>query len=167
MSEVRINFMVIQVCSPLKESQEGVRQVSLEVVSGSRTPWWGSGATKTNKDEDSGAAGFSCFVCYSNQWVYQHAHLEFILFNTCFFFFLYSPIITGGHVKFYLQLKLGFSIDLYFVYLKKIKGESLSYWRLTFQLCDKNLISGTCVNQHFPISLWSGFKCGFSISGSS
>lgn len=159
--------MVIQVCSPLKESQEGVRQVSLEVVSGSRTPWWGSGATKTSKDEDSGTAGFSCFICYSNQWVYQHAHLEFILFNTCFFFFLYSPIITGGHVKFYLQLKLVFLFIFTSFGWRKLKCESLSYSRLTFRLCDKNLISGTCVNQHFPISLCSGFKCGFSISGSS
>lgn len=39
MSEVAINVMVIKVCSPFKEGQEGIRRVSLEVVSGSRTPW--------------------------------------------------------------------------------------------------------------------------------
>lgn len=49
MSEVNMNFMVIQVGRPLKEGQEGVCQVPLEVVPGSRTPGRGSGTPKPGK----------------------------------------------------------------------------------------------------------------------
>lgn len=72
MSEVRIDFMVIQVRELLKKSREGVHQVSESWVR-VHDAWLKIGTlkkeTKNIKDEgsDTGAAGFSCFIHHCNE----------------------------------------------------------------------------------------------------
>lgn len=72
MSEVRIDFMVIQVGGLLKKSQEGVRQVSgscVRVQDAQLRIGTLRKETKAIKDEDSdtGTAGFSRFIHHCNE----------------------------------------------------------------------------------------------------